>query len=659
MPGYGVDRGSGSSSGSADNVIAESLIDAKGDLIAGTANDTAARIAVGTDKQRLAALASEATGLVWVSDTQNTVADAKGDLLVGTAADTIARLAVGANEYRLVADSAQTTGLKYVPDTTNYVVAAKGDLLVGTAADTVAALTVGSDDQALLADSSQSTGLRWGGVPSATVRQTQLAGPVTSSGYNNTLSAGAALNFNVDATPTNVVFTFANGFGSGGSVDTYTVLSADATNQGSLNASNTHFIHATRTSATAVTWGQTLIPPDYSYSFDRARGALLNFEAADASTTLVDDFGNTWTASGNAQIDTAQFKFGTASLLLDGTGDFISSSNFTTLGDGSWEASAWFRLNATSAVHAVFALENATGFGVVLSVDHNAGSRRLNLLVSSDGSTNNVVSANGTTTTISLSEWHKVRVVFDSLAGTYRAYLSLAGAAETQEVSVSSTARVCALTKFTLGNSEQATPVEFNGWIDAFRFIRAATNTTTETPTVSAPTITDYPYHWFSIPEMKMYEVTSASASAGTNPGMTQRNRVFVGEADTGAATVSAIRNYALRGQYRSAWTALPASPSSTSHSSNIGVPPELQTADLVVRVTTTEGGYNPGECLRVVQNEDSGGNQYFTAPAVSDTRNTIRAMRAAQGWRGPNKSTGNSFTLTTGQYQVVAQRAF
>ena len=42
-----------------------------------------------------------------------TVVDAKGDLLVGTANDTVGRLAVGTNGQYLVADSAETTGIKW------------------------------------------------------------------------------------------------------------------------------------------------------------------------------------------------------------------------------------------------------------------------------------------------------------------------------------------------------------------------------------------------------------------------------------------------------------------------------------------------------------------------------------------------------------------
>jgi hypothetical protein len=109
------------------------------------------------------------SGSAWVgfddsNAIQNAIVDAKGDIVAASGNDTPARLAVGANETRLVADSVQTTGLKYVADTTNYAIAAKGDLLAGTAADTVAALTVGANNLILSADSATATGLAWQGA---------------------------------------------------------------------------------------------------------------------------------------------------------------------------------------------------------------------------------------------------------------------------------------------------------------------------------------------------------------------------------------------------------------------------------------------------------------------------------------------------------------
>ena len=52
-------------------------------------------------------LASEAYAI------PNAIVDAKGDLIAATAADTVARLAVGTDGYVLTADSGETTGLKW------------------------------------------------------------------------------------------------------------------------------------------------------------------------------------------------------------------------------------------------------------------------------------------------------------------------------------------------------------------------------------------------------------------------------------------------------------------------------------------------------------------------------------------------------------------
>ena len=53
------------------------------------------------------------SGTVTITNSMATAIDAKGDLVAGTAADTFSRLAVGANGTVLTADSAQATGLKW------------------------------------------------------------------------------------------------------------------------------------------------------------------------------------------------------------------------------------------------------------------------------------------------------------------------------------------------------------------------------------------------------------------------------------------------------------------------------------------------------------------------------------------------------------------
>ena len=59
---------------------------------------------------------------------------------------------------------------------------------------------------------------------------------------------------------------------------------------------------------------------------DATTKLLLHMEGADAATTFPDSssLGVSVTASGNAQIDTAQSKFGVASSLFDGTNDYLT-----------------------------------------------------------------------------------------------------------------------------------------------------------------------------------------------------------------------------------------------------------------------------------------------------------------------------------------------
>ena len=58
----------------------------------------------------------------------------------------------------------------------------------------------------------------------------------------------------------------------------------------------------------------------------------------------------TWTAAGNAQIDTAQAKFGGGSLLVDGTLDAVRSSVGADcdLGTGDFTIDCWFNCTAAA-----------------------------------------------------------------------------------------------------------------------------------------------------------------------------------------------------------------------------------------------------------------------------------------------------------------------
>lgn len=113
--------------GPAGGGIPPSLIDAKGDLIVGTANDTAARLGVGADNTLPVADAAQAAGIKWVK---------VGDAMV----------VAGSNLAKLAAVTGTPTGAKFLRDDGSWQVPAGGGGALGTPVTTY--LTT---DQALAA----------------------------------------------------------------------------------------------------------------------------------------------------------------------------------------------------------------------------------------------------------------------------------------------------------------------------------------------------------------------------------------------------------------------------------------------------------------------------------------------------------------------------
>lgn len=78
---------------------------------------------------------------------------------------------------------------------------------------------------------------------------------------------------------------------------------------------------------------------------------MLHCDGTDTSTTFTDSSTNqvakTQTANGNAQIDTAQSKFGGASGLFDGTGDYLTTPDSADFnyGTGDFTIDFWVRFN--------------------------------------------------------------------------------------------------------------------------------------------------------------------------------------------------------------------------------------------------------------------------------------------------------------------------
>jgi hypothetical protein len=109
------------------NAIDTSMLDLKG----------------GTTGQVLSKASNTDMDFSWVAQDdsnaiQNAIVDAKGDIITATANDTPARLAVGANDYVLTADSSTATGLKWA------AVSGGGMTLINSGTVTAGTLNVGS-----------------------------------------------------------------------------------------------------------------------------------------------------------------------------------------------------------------------------------------------------------------------------------------------------------------------------------------------------------------------------------------------------------------------------------------------------------------------------------------------------------------------------------
>jgi hypothetical protein len=135
---------------------------------------------------------------------QASIIDAKGDLLVGSAADTAARLGVGTDGYVLTAASTATYGIQWAAAAATYTAPTLGTttLTSGTTVSTVAALTL---DNATLTGTltagassgtsgqylkSTGTGVQWGTVD-ALPSQTGNSGKYLTT--NGTSASWAAI----------------------------------------------------------------------------------------------------------------------------------------------------------------------------------------------------------------------------------------------------------------------------------------------------------------------------------------------------------------------------------------------------------------------------------------------------------------------------------
>jgi hypothetical protein len=119
---------------------------------------------------------------------------------------------------------------------------------------------------------------------------------------------------------------------------------------------------------------QTKVPVD---PFRSQVSLLLHGNGTNGSTTITDSSPTpkTVTAVGNAQISTAQSKFGGASIAFDGSGDYLQTADTSDLkfGSGDFTVEAW--VNLTVGTSSAYIVSKYTAFvsspGIVFTILRN------------------------------------------------------------------------------------------------------------------------------------------------------------------------------------------------------------------------------------------------------------------------------------------------
>jgi hypothetical protein len=229
-----------------------------------------------------------------------------------------------------------------------------------------------------------------------------------------------------------------------------------------------------RYSVGVARWTSGFTPQHYRYGEsqpvdDSYTKALLNFTGIHNGTVMYDGSGKLWTAAGNAKLSTLGFRMKYASLILDGTGDYLSTpdhTDFSGIGD-TFTIDCWvnFSALANNTTYAIFTykVSGSQERGLSVSVDGSGNERLAFHDYYSGGYQIQFYTAYGST--FSTDTWYHVAVVYDNQTP----YLFIDGVEQSITDSASGASGTYTGGTAYIGTNDAST-YPFAGNIDAFRY---------------------------------------------------------------------------------------------------------------------------------------------------------------------------------------------
>ncbi len=209
--------------------------------------------------------------------------------------------------------------------------------------------------------------------------------------------------------------------------------------------------------------------------------SLLHMDGSDTSTTFTDESGKTWTANGNAQIDTAQSKFGGASGLFDGAGDYIDTPDHADfdVGSGDFTVDFWFKKNTNGTNQVAFGQSNSTATATTVGIYGYISLTTNKIAVY--GYTGSTLKQLESSTTVTDTNWHH----YAAVRSGNTLYLFLDGV-NVGTLDVTGVTFNNSANKMAIGRNGEYDGQYANGWIDEFRFSKGIARWTTNfTPPTS------------------------------------------------------------------------------------------------------------------------------------------------------------------------------